>query len=266
MAKKLGRKSVSGKDSPRKRAPSIRAFDEETLWKKVLRQCEAEFEETFGRPWSPDFPRLGERDHELEKEARDIYSRLRSALDEAIAFARRPDVVGHGWPEEATRVLRDWVPTHVEPLRRQSWLSPRDGRKALWSPILDPRANIVHVLDRYNLFGVKRPDGSDRFMTVREMVIVSLLAGNRPKLSGGALNFTVAEVIKRESNNIRPLVKKHGARSVTDEERGGPAVRAPPPKPVMLTFSLGFATDPPEARNGSDFTPEPTDPPRDGSG
>jgi hypothetical protein len=210
---------------PRRRAEPKRTDDETVLWARVLRECAKEFERTFGVPWNPHLKGLGKRDLTIEREARDVYQRLRNALKDAMDFVRRanekvaepgttPLARLQGGP--AARTLMDHVPERIGPLARQTWLNSPP-----WPRPLPDRAQLVTILDNHDLFHIpSRPDGASRFMNDREMALVSLLAGNRPKLSAGPLAYTPAEVIKLEVTYMRPLLKKHGRNGITDDDRG----------------------------------------------
>ncbi len=250
MAEKVRATATGGKRPRRTKDSGARVDDESALWKRIIRACETEFQETFGIPWNPKLVGLGKCDSELEDEARRIYSQLRHALKEAVRFVEKPEVQATRVGAPAVLSLRSWVPRSIAPMLRHTWMedlpedpevlpegqedvpedpkNPAKRRKKRWPPNRAPRARLIRILDDFNVLGLaEAPDGSSRFLTVREMALVSLLAGNRPELGDGPLAYNVGEVIKLESANIRPLLKKHGKPDITDADRGPDAAKAP---------------------------------------
>jgi len=242
VAKNVRAKGTDGKRPRRAKDNGARTGDEAVLWARVLRACEAEFQETFGIAWDPILDKLGQVDNKLESEARRVYFQLHRALEEAVSFAERPEVKAMRFGARAVLALRDWVPRSIAPILRQTWMAdrPKDreqkGRKKQdmeqrWPALPKDRARLVRILDDFNILGLpENPDGSSRLLTVREMALVSLLAGNRLKLGGGPLAYTAAEVIKLEVTNMRPLLAEHGRPDIAEGERG-PRVERPRQKP-----------------------------------
>lgn len=242
MTESVRAKGTGGKRPRRTKEKRLRVGDESVLWERVIRACEAEFQETFGIAWNPILEKLGQVDNKLESEARRVYFQLHRALEEAVSFAERPEVKAMRFGARAVLALRDWVPRSIAPILRQTWMAdrPKDpnqkGRKKQdmeqrWPVLPTDRARLVRILDDFNIFGLpENPDGSSRFLTAREMALVSLLAGNRLKLGGGPLAYTAAEVIKLEVTNMRPLLAQHGRTDIAEGERG-PRVDRPRQRP-----------------------------------
>lgn len=210
MAKKIGaKKGARNKVWPVERR-GVRTSNEEELWKNVLAECERIFLLLTGNPWDAKVVTLRPKDP-LEAEAREILSRLRSIVKEAVTFVARLDVKAHRHPKTAITILRTFTPD----LQRQKWLSeapPKDP--------LDPRGQLVVLLDTYNFFALpSKPNRSGRFLSVREMAVISLLMGNKPSLNPATLDYTPASVIKLEASYIRQLLQRHGAK-IPPELRG----------------------------------------------
>lgn len=234
MAENVQPPKPRGKRPRRTKDSGARASTSKDLWKRVIRACEMEFQSTFGVPWNPVLTGLGRADNQLEEAAREVYLKLRAALLGTIGFVEKAKAtrgvlmvngkeipITRGGPAVAT--LRSWVPRSIAPILRQTWMAelPED-LKERWPPLVSWRAGLVRVLEDFNVLGLPDlPDGSSRVLTVREMALVSLLAGNRPDLGGAPGEYTVGEVIKRESANIRPLLKARRKGTVDGAEADG---------------------------------------------
>jgi hypothetical protein len=203
-----------------KRAPRRRVGTEDELRKVVREVCEREFAERVGKPWDPHFERFGKVSWDLEKEARQVLARLRGALLETVAFTKRQDV-RNGWGA-AISSIRVLAEQGVARLLKQPALQTGKelGLRHRWEPLREGRAHLVHLLDTYDLFGLTPYEGGpSRFLTLREMTIISLLLGNWPALPRGPLNYTAADVIEEEMKRIRRN-RRHMQAGVTDAGRG----------------------------------------------
>lgn len=222
MAHTVDAKGTPGKGRRAKGPRFKRTENRDELWRAVLAHCAREFEESLGRPWIAMWEGLGMTGHALETEAHAVFVALRRALNAAAAFIERPDVLEAPRQGAMLHALLDWVPRCIMPLLEYEWLSERAEKG--WRRPLENRAQLVHMLDRKNVFDVQRPDGSSRFLTLHEIAIVSLLAGNRPPLPRELLDLTPAAIIKLETQRIRPHLRKYGMPGVEGRDRGGPSV------------------------------------------
>lgn len=197
-----------------------RVGTEEELRQLVRALCEREYLERIGKAWDERFHWLGKGSNEAEKEARAALVRLRSALMDVAAVARKPEIK-RAWGR-AVHSLRDLVERDVKRMLQTGALRNASdlGLRHRWGPLREGRAQLVHVLDRYDVLGLTPYEGGpSRFLTLRELAIVSLLVGNWPALPEGPLNYTPADVIEEETKRIRRH-RRHMLPGVTDAERG----------------------------------------------
>lgn len=206
-----------------------RARDDKELRRLVREACEREFEKRFGRPWSSVAVRVSRyersRSTAIELEAREVFRKLRAAMLDAVRFAHDPKIwgpdaplaFGGGGVAQVAGILHSWVPRSIEPVTKHAWL-----QEQRWRPIREGRATLAHVLDIFNIFALPpHANGPSRFLTAREMAIVSLLVDNWPSMKRDPVR-TPAEVIKIESNLMREHIKRHGY-----SEAFGKVIRGP---------------------------------------
>jgi hypothetical protein len=186
----------------RTRAPRARRFAVESpeLWEAVRAECRQGFQRRLGTPfpWSDERALAFGARIAHEHEARKVLDDLRRSLGAAVAFVEGVD----GQPTPTTSVLATLV-SRIGPLPRAS------------VQVLSGRSELARLLDTYNLFGLPtREDGSSRFLTDRELALVSLLVGNRPQGLGGMV--TVGGVVEAERKACGHALERHGAKPTWD--------------------------------------------------
>jgi hypothetical protein len=173
--------------------------------------------------------------NEGERDARRAWRELQKAMIRAVEVARK---VGSDYQEatqrkvEATsdheddrliharnpgpcqRFLSHWVIDNVEPLTKHYSFAgvtdeyfDRMDRGAQHNQAND-RARLIRTFDYHNMFGLWRPDGSGRFLSSRELAIISILGGNEPGIDWrpNAKRPTAAEIVAQEEKNIAKLM------------------------------------------------------------
>lgn len=194
-----------------------------------------------------------------EEKCNQLFARLRSAMIDAVTFARvrgleidaaRIGAANRGqYAGESGRELQRLAPTLAPLLKHHTMRIPPGFWTVLDGPLPDPsvltdlaettkkrrprwslesdRARLVDVLDRLNLLGLpKRPDGTSRFLDAREFARVSLRIGtgvlDEPGVIGPFLarGVTAPEVIGAEEKRMRIAVKRHYSRTPAEIAEG----------------------------------------------
>jgi hypothetical protein len=187
--------------------------DPDKLRDAVRVKCLEEFEEFAGKPWDPVFEKWATPPAAVERETEAIavLAKLRKAMRDAVKFSTE---AGSSPGYECSTFLAWWAPQCVAPLLQHAYLKERKepvwriGRPDIKPPtpewswhITNKRSWLVEVWDRH-----WKRCGMPKRLEARQYAVVSLLAGNYPRLDLGTkrgAGMSVAHVIERETKAMR---------------------------------------------------------------
>jgi hypothetical protein len=188
--------------------------DPDELQAAVIAECRDELTKMMGRPWTDDDTVLivgdWRRDRALyQQRALKVLRRLSGAMKEACDFVAQPMPEGVG---QISQFLNAFVPLYVKPLLDRGVYDRADGSLGLsllksWHADYENEIETVEENLRTRI-AKEWPNLNGAKTTVRQLALLSLMAGLFPKLKDAKLGHTVSTVIDAEYNGMLQARKR----------------------------------------------------------